>query len=136
MPINSLKKPLPLMTKGEFGKINQVNKNKFKEVDRIASSVNWDVHYAIYKPEPPSVEEILWFKEQVDKLRREIEAIKLKFPFVDYQTLNTLESRLSKIEEEFETYPFSDRKFFFSQRLKFFRKLLRESIYSCNEQGS
>ena len=92
--------------------------------------------YAIYKPEPPSVEELLWFKEQVDKLRREIEAIKLKFPFVDYQVLNTLETRLSKMEEEFETYPFSDRKFFFSQRLKFFRKLLREIIYSCNEQGS
>jgi len=136
MPINSLQKTISLIPQREFRKINQVNKNKFKEVDRIASSVNWNVHYAIYKPEPPSVEELLWFKEQVDKLRREIEAIKLKFPFVDYQVLNTLETRLSKMEEEFETYPFSDRKFFFSQRLKFFRKLLREIIYSCNEQGS
>ena len=136
MPINSLQKTISLIPQREFRKINQVNKNKFKEVDRIASSVNWNVHYAIYKPEPPSVEELLWFKEQVDKLRREIEAIKLKFPFVDYQVLNTLETRLSKIEEEFETYPFSDRKFFFSQRLKFFKKILRESIYSCNEQSS
>ena len=111
-------------------------RENFQNVSRIASTVDWNIYYAIYNPHPPLVEELDWFKKRVEELRRKIEIIKYKFPFIDYQTLNTLETRLSRIEEEFETYPFSDRKFFFAQRLKFFEKLLKDIIYSCNEQSS
>ncbi len=135
MPVKSLPARVRISSSSPKEYLQKSKKN-FENVDRIASSVDWKITYAFHKPRPPTKEERLWFGGEIMKLRGELEKIKHSFPFVDYQTLHTLEARISQMEEEFEKYPFSDRVFFFSQRIKFLRKLLRDIVYCSHEQGS
>ncbi|NPB05741.1 MAG: hypothetical protein GXO08_05120 [Aquificae bacterium] len=111
-------------------------KKNFRKVDLIASSVDWQLTYAYYRPNPPTPAERRWFEREVSRLREELERVRRAAPRADEATLKTVEARIAQMREEFESYPFSDRRVFFAQRIKFLRRLIRESVYAGHEQGA
>ncbi len=100
----------------------------FEEVSEIASSVNWSVRWAFYKPRKPTEEELRIFKQHYEKVKREVQILKR---LIRNQVFaRSVEIKLKHMEEEFFNYPFSNRLNFFLARLNFLRETLRKYLYS------
>ena len=102
-------------------------KKRFFSVTQIASSVDWNIHYAFFKPNPPSPEEIKRFQQKVLALKEELLFLKKNFKPQNPYMVKVLENKLNHILEEYKRYPFSNREEFFKLRLNF----LRNSIKKC-----
>jgi hypothetical protein len=102
----------------------------FEGVSEIASSVNWSVRWAFYKPRQPTEEELRIFREHYERVKREFHFLKsrklIRNPFL----ARSVEIKLKHMEEEFFNYPFSNRLNFFIARLNFLRETLRKCLYS------
>ncbi|RTZ58948.1 MAG: hypothetical protein DSZ31_04825 [Gammaproteobacteria bacterium] len=107
-------------------KRNEIRK-RFLSVTQIASSVNWNVHYAFFKPIAPTEEEIKRFQQKVLAIKEELLFLKKNFKPKNPQMVQALENKLNHIIEEYKRYPFSNREEFFKIRLNF----LRNSIKKC-----
>ena len=105
----------------------QKNRKKFSGVTQVASSVDWNIYYAFFKPEKPSEAEIKAFYSEVKKLKEELVTLKRHFKPVNPYLLRVVENKLEHIVEEFVEYPFSNRRNFFQLRLN----LLRDSLQRC-----
>ncbi len=117
----------PLISdRDEFERLLKSYKRSFSRASEIASTVDWNVKYAYYKPHPPTEEELRFFNIALEELKKEFELYRLLLKEKHPEELNTLAKRLEWIEEEFYTYPFSDRLKFFLTRLEFLRYLLRK----------
>ena len=110
-----------------FSKFFEKKKKIFKNVDQIASSVDWSLKYAFYKPKPPTEEEIENFKKMVEVVKNELDILKKTFKAINEKKLKSVEEKLNNILEDYKNYPFSDRELFFRARLKF----LQQTIRSC-----
>ncbi len=126
MQITPLAKKL-MVVRGEYKKIFNYLKSRLPNISCIASSVNWDIHYAIYKPSKPSKEELEWLKKEINELKTWVGKVK-KFAFTNKGTVETIEERLKHMEEEFVNYPFSDRKKFFYHRINFLKHLIKRNL--------
>jgi len=100
-------------------------KTLFYGVSEIASTVDWSITYAYYRPQPPREEEWKLFQEKLNDLRKECKIFYSAVPSYRRKEVVTLMERLANMEEEFKSYPFSDRLQFFLNRLEFFKRLLR-----------
>ena len=99
-------------------------KTVFYGVSEIASTVDWSITYAYYKPQPPKENELKLFLKKLEDLRKECKLFYAGVSGERKKEVQTVLERLVHIEEEFHNYPFSDRLQFFLNRLEFFRKLL------------
>ena len=109
-----------------FSKFFEKKRKIFKNVDQIASSVNWTFKYAFYKPVPPTKEQLENFAKLVDSVKRELSLLKKKFKPVNEFKLKIVEDKLNNILEDYRNYPFSDREIFFRARLKFIQRTIRK----------
>jgi hypothetical protein len=122
--IKSIKKTF-LLGGDEFKKLIKRQKTALRAASEIASTVNWHIKYAYYKPEPPREEELKIFKKVLEEIKREYELYKMLLKGQADEKLSAIEAKLKTIEEEFITYPFSDRLKFFLKRLEFIKYQLR-----------
>jgi len=126
MEIIPLKRKITLL-KGDSKKFLNSLKKEFSEIDWLASSVDWNIRYALFKPSRPSEKEFEWLKREVNKLKKLVKKVK-SLPLTNEGTIKIIEERLKYMEEEFENYPFSDRKKFFLHRIKFLNFLLQKEL--------
>jgi hypothetical protein len=120
-----LETPIKLTSETDASRLVKRWKTLFYGANEIASSVDWSVTYAYYKPRPPREEEWNLFIKKLEALRKECKAFYGLVPAEKRKEIMTVMKRLANIEEEFKSYPFSDRLQFFLNRLEFFKKLLR-----------
>jgi len=104
---------------------NEIRK-RFLSVTQIASSANWNVHYAFFKPVAPTEEEIKRFQQKVLAIKEELLFLKKNFKPQNPQMVQVLENKLNHIIEEYKKYPFSNREEFFKIRLNFLRNSLKK----------
>jgi len=121
----SLKKPVFILKGGVERPLVKMWKTLFYGVSEIASSVDWSITYAYYSPKPPKEEEWKLFTKKLEDLRNECKVFYSAVSSEKRKEVVTLLERLANMEEEFQSYPFSDRLQFFLNRLEFFKKLLR-----------
>ena len=127
MPRSTRMKILFFAPRDKFQNILVRQREIFKDVKQIASSVDWNFRYAFYKPIPPTREEIENFTKMVEAVKRELALLKRTFKPVDTVKLKVVEEKLNNIVDDYKNYPFSDREIFFQARLKF----LRQTIKKC-----
>jgi len=101
-------------------------KNQFSSVSKIASSVDWNLYYAYFKPTVPAEEELQKFLKEVENVRKNLEFLKRNFKPQNPQLLKIMEDRLNHIVEEYKKYPFSDRRSFFHARLNFIKNAINK----------
>ncbi len=104
---------------------NEIRK-RFLSVTQIASSVNWNVRYAFFKPIAPTEEEMKRFQQKVLAIKEELLFLKKNFKPKNPQMVQVLENKLNHIIEEYKRYPFSNREEFFKIRLNFLRNSLKK----------
>ncbi|GEM_PF-1652480 len=105
----------------------QIKSQFFVKVSKIASSVDWKLHYAFFKPTVPAEDELKTFLKEVEEVKKNLEFLKRNFKPHNPHLLKVMEDRLNHIVEEYKKYPFSDRKSFFQARLNF----IKSSINKC-----
>jgi hypothetical protein len=115
---------MPLMEDKELNTAKKIWKTFFLKTAEIASSVDWKITYAYYKPIPPNPKELEIFKKELHKLQKECVELFEKMGKKHDSQLEKLLKKLQHMEEEFIHYPFSDRLRFFLKRLEFIRKVL------------
>ncbi|HID80082.1 MAG TPA: hypothetical protein EYH48_02605 [Aquifex aeolicus] len=116
----------PLTDMAFWRKRKEEIRKRFLSVTQIASSVNWNVHYAFFKPVTPTEEELKRFQQKVRDVKEELLLLKKHFKPKHPQMVQALESKLNHLIEEYKSYPFSNREEFFQIRLNFLRNALKK----------
>ena len=103
------------------------NREKFKNVDFIASKDNWNLRFTVNRKKEITEEEIKRFENKLNRFYREIKPLIVKYELNKNPEVAPILERIKNLKEEYLNYPFRNRELFFNLRLEFYLQQIRKA---------